>query len=121
MTNDVIRILSAAIARKASDIHLSVGRPPIIRLNGSLADLPDAPALDADSCRAMVYSLLTEQSEDRERLFERFTQGRAERREGVGLGLAIARELVVQHRGELWVDSEPGKGSTFSFTLPQAP
>ena len=58
---------------------------------------------------------------DRARLFERFTQGQAERREGVGLGLAIARELIAQHRGELWVDSELGQGSTFSFTLPQAP
>ncbi|MDE2491672.1 MAG: PAS domain-containing sensor histidine kinase, partial [Elusimicrobia bacterium] len=58
--------------------------------------------------------------EDRARIFERFTQGRTERREGVGLGLTIARELVAQHRGELWVDSEVGKGSTFSFTLPAA-
>ncbi|MBI4060447.1 MAG: PAS domain-containing sensor histidine kinase [Elusimicrobia bacterium] len=57
--------------------------------------------------------------EDRKRLFERFAQGQAERREGVGLGLAIARELILQHRGELWVDSEIGRGSTFSFTLPQ--
>lgn len=57
-------------------------------------------------------------SEDRLRLFERFTQGQSKRREGVGLGLAIARELVMQRRGELWVDSELGHGSTFSFTLP---
>lgn len=39
----------------------------------------------------------------------------------MGLGLTIVRELVTRHRGELWVDSEPGKGSTFSFTLPVAP
>ena len=57
--------------------------------------------------------------EDQNRLFERFSQGQAERREGVGLGLAIARELVLQHRGELWVESDLGHGSTFSFTLPQ--
>ena len=60
MTNDVVRILSVAIARKASDIHLSVGRPPILRVNGELCDLPDAPALDAESCREMVYSFLSE-------------------------------------------------------------
>ncbi|MBI5245668.1 MAG: PAS domain-containing sensor histidine kinase [Elusimicrobia bacterium] len=59
--------------------------------------------------------------EDQKRLFERFSQGQSERREGVGLGLAIARELVLQHRGELWMDSEPGRGSTFSFTLPCSP
>jgi PAS domain S-box-containing protein len=58
-------------------------------------------------------------TEDQNKLFERFSQGQTERREGVGLGLAIARELVVQHRGELWVDSDLGHGSTFSFTLPQ--
>jgi signal transduction histidine kinase len=58
--------------------------------------------------------------EDQKSIFARFSQGRAERREGVGLGLAIARELVQQHRGELWVESEPGRGATFSFTLPMA-
>jgi Tfp pilus assembly pilus retraction ATPase PilT len=60
MTNDVVRILSAANARKASDIHLSVGRPPILRVNGELEDLPDAPNLDAESCRALIYSFLSE-------------------------------------------------------------
>ncbi|MFI5360941.1 MAG: sensor histidine kinase [Elusimicrobiota bacterium] len=60
-------------------------------------------------------------AEDQKRIFTRFSQGRTERREGVGLGLAIARELVSQHRGELWVESEPGRGAAFSFTLPLAP
>lgn len=59
--------------------------------------------------------------EDQKRLFQRFAQGKTERREGVGLGLAIARELVEQHRGELWVESQPGRGATFFFTLPLAP
>lgn len=36
MTNDVVRILSVAIARKASDIHLSVGRPPILTIEDPL-------------------------------------------------------------------------------------
>lgn len=56
--------------------------------------------------------------EDRKRIFERFTQGQSGRREGVGLGLTIVRELVEQHRGELWLESEPGRGATFSFSLP---
>jgi len=37
---------------------------------------------------------------------------------GVGLGLAIAKDIVMAHGGEIWVDSEIGKGTTFTFTFP---
>ncbi len=55
-------------------------------------------------------------------LFEKFYRVPGSRRaQGAGLGLAIAREIVVAHGGQIEVTSRPGKGTTFTFTLPLAP
>lgn len=51
-------------------------------------------------------------------LFERFSQLQMNDRRGLGLGLFIAKWIVEAHRGRIWVTSDVGKGSTFSFTLP---
>jgi signal transduction histidine kinase len=52
------------------------------------------------------------------RVFDRFFRGRSVRAGGSGIGLTVARELVVAHGGELGVASEPGKGATFTVRLP---
>ncbi|HLL53475.1 MAG TPA: GAF domain-containing sensor histidine kinase [Myxococcaceae bacterium] len=53
-------------------------------------------------------------------VFERFWQGASEAQMGVGLGLAIAKGIVEAHSGKIWVNSQPGVGTTFFFTLPLA-
>jgi two-component system, NtrC family, sensor kinase len=60
--------------------------------------------------------------EDQAKIFEEFRQvgsDYAHKVEGTGLGLTLAKKFVELHGGKIWVDSAPGKGSTFSFTLPQ--
>nr|HPL29777.1 ATP-binding protein [Anaerolineae bacterium] len=60
--------------------------------------------------------------EDLPRLFQRYFRSGTvrERREGVGLGLSITRQLVEAHGGRVWAESQVGIGSTFSFSLPVA-
>jgi signal transduction histidine kinase len=53
-----------------------------------------------------------------QKIFEEFYQVEGGKHGGAGLGLAIAKHLVEEHGGKIWVESELGKGATFSFTLP---
>jgi signal transduction histidine kinase/CheY-like chemotaxis protein len=59
-------------------------------------------------------------AEDRQRIFDAFQQGtrHTEQTEGTGLGLTLSKQILELHGGRIWVESEPGQGSTFGFALP---
>lgn len=98
---------------------------------------PEAPPMPATEIRAWLPTEPTDDvfqefirvdvrdtgpgmsEELRGRLFEKFSQGSGRRRSsGVGLGLYISREIIIRHGGSIWVESELGNGSTFSFRIP---
>jgi GGDEF domain-containing protein len=56
--------------------------------------------------------------EDQKRIFDRFEQAGTSYGMGVGLGLSIARKIIENHHGVIWVESELGRGSKFAFILP---
>ena len=56
--------------------------------------------------------------EDFAKIFDKFERVTTERHEGTGLGLPIAKDIVELHKGNIWLESEIGKGSKFIFTLP---
>jgi signal transduction histidine kinase len=78
-----------------------------------------------NQCSEIVVSVIDTgigiEDADRIRIFEKFKQVEdvlAKRPKGTGLGLSICKQIIEHHKGRIWVDSEPGKGSDFSFSLP---
>jgi signal transduction histidine kinase len=62
--------------------------------------------------------------EDHAKVFEQFKQvgdTLTDKPKGTGLGLPISKQIVEHHGGRMWLESEVGTGSTFSFTLPVVP
>ena len=79
---------------------------------------------EGEWCRvSVVDNGLGIREEDQERIFEPFCQlgnPLVKERGGTGLGLAVVRQIVEKYGGRIWVESEPGKGSRFNFTVPLA-
>jgi signal transduction histidine kinase len=96
-------------------------------LSNAVKFTPAGGSITVASARAdgLAYVSVTDtgpgiEREDQNRIFEEFQQtglGSAQR-EGTGLGLALSKRLVELHDGRIWVESEPGHGSRFVFTLP---
>jgi NtrC-family two-component system sensor histidine kinase KinB len=59
-------------------------------------------------------------AEEQDRLFQKFQRirGQRARRGGTGLGVAFCKLVIEAHQGRIWLESAPGAGSTFAFTLP---
>jgi PAS domain S-box-containing protein len=80
----------------------------------------ESSLLDGSACFLVGDTGIGIAPEDQQPIFESFRQASATTkgvREGTGLGLAITKRLVEHHGGRIWLESEPGKGSRFFFTL----
>jgi signal transduction histidine kinase len=129
----------AADKKLAFKLDLSPGLPPghgdgrrltqvLINLVGNAIKFTDAGevAIKADANNGSFYVSVRDtgpgiSAADQAKLFQEFQQADnaiTRKKGGTGLGLAISKRIIEMHGGRIWVESQPGQGSTFTFTLP---
>ena len=110
----------AAIAKQRPDLILMDVQMPI-----KFTDAGEV-AIKADANNGSFHVSVRDtgpgiSADDQTRLFQEFQQADnaiTRKKGGTGLGLAISKRIIEMHGGRIWVESQPGHGSTFAFTLP---
>ncbi len=133
MLDDNKHTLAVSVGEDAPQVRADRGQLKQILLNllsNAIKFTPPGGKLlleaerNGDWCQvSVVDNGIGIRKEDQERIFEAFTQVDTlpnGKREGTGLGLALTRQLVEMGEGKIWVESEYGKGSRFTFTIPLA-
>jgi signal transduction histidine kinase len=122
--------LSSVVDERIGTVHADARKVKQVILNLLSNALKFTPEGGAIAVRAAAFDDRVEVSvadtgigiapEDQAAVFEEFRQvgTSAARAEGTGLGLAISRKFIELHGGRMWLASAPGKGSTFTFSLP---
>jgi signal transduction histidine kinase len=129
----------AADKKLAFKVEMPTGLPPghgdgrrltqvLINLVGNAIKFTDAGevAIKAEANNGSFCVLVRDtgpgiSAADQAKLFQEFQQADnaiTRKKGGTGLGLAISKRIIEMHGGKIWVESQPGKGSTFAFTLP---
>jgi signal transduction histidine kinase len=116
-------ILAVQLGAKAHSMP-----PPTSKLVGNAIKFTDAGevAIKAEANNGSFYVSVRDtrpgiSAADQTKLFQEFQQADnaiTKEKGGTGLGLAISKRIIEMHGGKIWVESQPGQGSTFTFTLP---
>jgi signal transduction histidine kinase len=112
VTGDHHRLIQVVINLLSNAVKFTAAGSVTVRVAASGADEVVVSVADTGAGIA---------PDDQARVFEAFAQAGdtlTDKPRGTGLGLPISREIVEEHGGRLWLESEVGRGSTFAFALP---
>jgi signal transduction histidine kinase len=113
-----------------TDVIRETGSAPRPRIRYALVEFPKNDSCEvsikADANNGSFHVSVRDigpgiSAADQAKLFQEFQQADnaiTRKKGGTGLGLAISKRIIEMHGGRIWVESQPGQGSTFTFTLP---